>query len=128
MTNISQSLYLNVEWGFSLNSTAGSGVYKVYTSSCRLYQGIPEPHYPFHDSPVRTSKFLGRLEGFEPSTSRTTIWRYYQLSYSRRKGIRFILAFGPLTSHRCPPPLCPPLECPPPPPLLLRLLGAGALR
>ena len=29
--------------------------------------------------------------GFEPTTPRTTIWRYYQLSYSRRVNISVTL-------------------------------------
>ncbi len=34
---------------------------------------------------------LGRLVGFEPTTSRSTIWRYYRLSYSRRISFEFII-------------------------------------
>ena len=37
---------------------------------------------------------LGRLVGFEPTTSRTTIWRYYQLSYSRRTAYILTQASG----------------------------------
>jgi hypothetical protein len=33
---------------------------KIYTSTCRPYQGIPEPHYPFHDRTVMITS-CGRL-------------------------------------------------------------------
>jgi hypothetical protein len=33
---------------------------EVYTPSLRLYQGIPEPHYPFHDRTVMVTS-CGRL-------------------------------------------------------------------
>jgi hypothetical protein len=28
---------------------------EVYTASCRPHQGIPEPHYPFHDTTVNVT-------------------------------------------------------------------------
>jgi hypothetical protein len=43
---------------------------------------------------------LGRLVGFEPTTSRTTIWRYYQLSYSRRDSTILAFAAGQFTECR----------------------------
>jgi hypothetical protein len=75
---------------------------------------------------------LGRLEGFEPSTSRTTIWRYYQLSYSRREDQNY-LSIGSLEKRGCRRMSARPQRCPPPWPPLERLpllpprLAGGAL-
>ena len=33
---------------------------EIYTPSCRAYQGIPEPHYPFHDRTVNITS-CGRI-------------------------------------------------------------------
>ena len=33
---------------------------EVYTSSCRPHQGIPEPHYPFHDGTANVTS-CGRI-------------------------------------------------------------------
>ncbi len=44
---------------------------------------------------------LGRLVGFEPTTSRTTIWRYYQLSYSRRDVLFYFSLCNPKVLKSC---------------------------